>query len=174
MTKYDIDLQYHTRKINIVPDALSRRPEANKMIQITKYKELLKEMRKLNLMVIQQIGASEQLMVSQLQPTLLDEIKKAQKRDPRLQKIREQVEAGLRSNICNQSDGTLYFGNRICVSQGEKVLAEAHSSAYSIYPGETKMHLNLKKYFWWNAMKREIAQYVAKCLVCQQVKAEHQ
>ena len=52
MADYDIDLQYHPGKINVVPDALSRRPEANKMIQITKQKELLKEMIKLDLMVI--------------------------------------------------------------------------------------------------------------------------
>ena len=37
-----------------------------------------------------------------------------------------------------------------------------------------KIYQDLKQHFWWNAMKREIAQYMAKCLVCQQVKAEHQ
>ena len=61
------------------------------------------------------------------------------------------MEVGLRSDISIQSDGTLYFGNRICVPQGEvrqKVLAEVHSFAYSIHPGETKMYQNLKKYFW--------------------------
>ena len=36
------------------------------------------------------------------------------------------------------------------------------------------MYQDLKKHFWWNAMKREIAQFVAKCLVCQQIKIEHQ
>jgi len=28
--------------------------------------------------------------------------------------------------------------------------------------------------FWWHKMKKEVAQYVAKCLVCQKVKIEHQ
>lgn len=55
----------------------------------------------------------------------------------------------------------------------QKVLAEAHSSAYSIHLGGTKMYQDLKQHFWWNAMKREITQYVARCLVCQQVKEEH-
>jgi len=49
----------------------------------------------------------------------MEKIKEIQKEDPRLQKFREQVEARLRSDICIQSDGTLYFGNRICVPQGE-------------------------------------------------------
>jgi len=29
---------------------------------------------------------------------------------------------------------------------------------------------DLKKYYWWPRMKREIAEYMAKCVVCQQVK----
>ena len=36
------------------------------------------------------------------------------------------------------------------------------------------MYRDLRETFWWNNMKRVIAQYVAQCLVCQQVKMEHQ
>jgi hypothetical protein len=36
------------------------------------------------------------------------------------------------------------------------------------------MYRDLKGTFWWNNIKREIAGYVARCLVCQQVKIEHQ
>ena len=35
------------------------------------------------------------------------------------------------------------------------------------------MHRDLKQYFWWENMKREIAKYVDRCLTCQKVKAEH-
>ena len=49
----------------------------------------------------------------------MEEIKKAQKGDPRLQKFQEQVEAGLRSDITIHSDGALCFGNRIFVPQRE-------------------------------------------------------
>ena len=82
-----------------------------------------------------------QLMAFQIQPTLMEEIREAQKEDPRLLKFREQVEAGLRSDIRIHTDGTLYFRNRICVPQGEikqKILAEAHISAYSIHQEEQK------------------------------------
>ena len=115
-------------------------------------------------------------MTFQIQPTLMEEIKAAQLDDPRLQKFREQVKARLRTDMRIHTSGALYYGDIICVPKGEvrqKVLAEADSSAYSIHPGGTKMYQDLKQHFWWNAMKREIAQYVAKCLVCQQVKAEH-
>jgi len=67
-------------------------------------------------------------------------------------------------------DGTLRFGDRICVPKGDvrqEVLSEAHNTAYSIHPGETKMYQNLKRRFWWHRMKRKITRYVGKCLVCQ-------
>lgn len=35
------------------------------------------------------------------------------------------------------------------------------------------MH-TIKENYWWNGMKRDIAEFISKCLVCQQVKAEHQ
>nr|GFC12291.1 putative gypsy-type retrotransposon polyprotein [Tanacetum cinerariifolium] len=36
------------------------------------------------------------------------------------------------------------------------------------------MYHDLKQYFWWSGMKRDVATYVSKCLICQQVKIEHQ
>ncbi|KAL5563691.1 hypothetical protein UlMin_033438 [Ulmus minor] len=36
------------------------------------------------------------------------------------------------------------------------------------------MYQDLKGRFWWSGMKKEVVEYVAKCLICQKVKAEHQ
>ncbi|KAL7177744.1 hypothetical protein ACSBR2_031000 [Camellia fascicularis] len=36
------------------------------------------------------------------------------------------------------------------------------------------MYRDLHGHFWWNGMKGDIAEFVAQCLVCQQVKVEHQ
>uniref|UniRef100_A0A2N9F3Y9 RNA-directed DNA polymerase n=1 Tax=Fagus sylvatica TaxID=28930 RepID=A0A2N9F3Y9_FAGSY len=47
-----------------------------------------------------------------------------------------------------------------------------HSGAY--LASSTKMYRDLRETFWWNNMKREIAQFVEQCLTCQQVKVEHQ
>jgi len=36
------------------------------------------------------------------------------------------------------------------------------------------MYNDLKRQFWWHGMKRDISDFVSRCLICQQVKAEHQ
>ncbi|KAI5351435.1 hypothetical protein L3X38_004326 [Prunus dulcis] len=36
------------------------------------------------------------------------------------------------------------------------------------------MYHTLREHYWWPFMKKEIAEYVKKCLICQQVKAERQ
>ena len=53
-------------------------------------------------------------------------------------------------------------------------MQEAHGSKFAIHPGNTKMYQDVKQTFWWPSMKREIAEFVSRCLHCQQVKAEHQ
>nr|GFA51975.1 retrotransposon protein, putative, Ty3-gypsy subclass [Tanacetum cinerariifolium] len=76
------------------------------------------------------------------------------------------------------NDGVMWFGDRLCVPRyptlREAVLSEAHNSPFSIHLGSTKMYGDLKQHFWWNGMKRDIAMFVGKCLICQQVKIEHQ
>jgi Integrase zinc binding domain len=59
---------------------------------------------------------------------------------------------------------TFYFD--FCFS-----LSEAHESGYTIHPGEIKMYQDLKRYFWWPGMKQDVTQYVEKCQIYQQVKA---
>ncbi|GJW34540.1 putative reverse transcriptase domain-containing protein [Tanacetum coccineum] len=69
-------------------------------------------------------------------------------------------------------------GTKLCVPEDptlrEALMTEAHSSPFSIHPGSTKMYHDLKQHFWWSGMKRDVATFVSKCLICQQVKIEHQ
>ncbi|GJS61794.1 putative reverse transcriptase domain-containing protein [Tanacetum coccineum] len=51
---------------------------------------------------------------------------------------------------------------------------EAHKSKYSIHPGADKMYYDLRDRYWWPRMKKDIAEYVGKCLTCLKVKVEHQ
>ena len=72
----------------------------------------------------------------------------------------------------------LYYKDRVCVPGDndlrKAILEEAHSGSFSIHLGSTKMYQDLKMSFWWSGMKRDISEFVTKCLVCQRVKAEHQ
>jgi len=36
------------------------------------------------------------------------------------------------------------------------------------------MYQDLKTKYWWNGMKRDIAEYITRCDTCQRVKPEHQ
>ncbi|KAK4400674.1 Transposon Tf2-11 polyprotein [Sesamum angolense] len=74
--------------------------------------------------------------------------------------------------------GVMVNGERVGVPDVDglrkKILQEAHNAPYAMHPGTTKMYRNLKPYYWWQTMKKDVAEFVAKCMTCQQVKAEHQ
>ena len=55
----------------------------------------------------------------------------------------------------------------------QAILREVHSSSYSMHPGGNKMYRDLRELYWWPGLKREVTDFVGRCLTCQQVKAEH-
>ena len=74
--------------------------------------------------------------------------------------------------------GVYQYKDRICVPSDvalrEEILAEGHDSKYCIHPGSTKMYADLKKLFWGKNMKANIAGHVARCDICNRIKAKHQ
>lgn len=49
----------------------------------------------------------------------------------------------------------------------------AHKSRYMIHLGFTKMYHDHKEIYWWNNMKGDVASFVSKCMVYQQVKVAY-
>ena len=114
----------------------------------------------------------------EIQSTLMDKIREAQKTDKEIAEIKERMSKGKAKGFREDEHDTLCFEDCVYVPNNPEIrkliLQEAHDSPYSIHPGNTKMYLDLKERFWWTGMKKDIAEYVAVCDVCQRVKAEHQ
>ncbi|GJW29758.1 putative reverse transcriptase domain-containing protein [Tanacetum coccineum] len=85
---------------------------------------------------------------------------------------------GLERHFEQRADGEIYFFDRIWIpSIGDVrklIMDEAHTSRYSVHPGADKMYYDLRDLYWWPGMKRDIAEYVSRCLTCSKIKAEHQ
>ena len=102
----------------------------------------------------------------------------AQKNDVELQKKVQMVRDNEKTYFSIKEVGSLYFHNRLCVPDDKelkkKLLFEAHNTVFTMHPGGNKMYQDLKQHYLWKGMKRDVIEYVSKCLTCQQVKVEHQ
>ncbi|XP_073219665.1 uncharacterized protein [Cicer arietinum] len=103
----------------------------------------------------------------------------AEVKRPIVKDIQEVVESGIQLELefSVDFDGVLRLKSRLCVPNvggfRRKILEEAHHSSYTIHPGSNKMYQDLRELYWWEGMKRDVVDFVSRCLVCQQVKAEH-
>ena len=105
-----------------------------------------------------------------LYSTLLEMIKEKKLGDPHLGQIRGNVLAGVAKDYTVSSMGLLRYKNRICVPMDtgirREILDESHTTPYSLHPGTTKKYQDLKVLYWWPGMKRDVTEYVEKCLTC--------
>jgi hypothetical protein len=99
------------------------------------------------------------LVVQPLTPT---RIKQVQEDDLDLQELIEEAKRGEASGFYIANDGVLKTKDDRTVVPNDadlrrEILDETHHTRYTIHPGNTKMYQDLKKNFWWNGMKRNIA-----------------
>jgi hypothetical protein len=171
---YDLGINYHPSKANVVADALSCRSHVSQLVVDSMPFELCEEFDKLNLKIVANMEATELEVGS----NLLQEIRKGQVEDEKIQEIKRNIKEEKSPGFLEDVEGVLWYKGRICVPNvkelKDKILREAHESAYSIHPGGNKMYHVLKATYWWYGMKRDVAEYVALCDTCQRVEAEHQ
>ena len=160
---YDCVIDYHPGKANVVADALSRKT--------------MQTLRTLNAhLSLTDDGTVVTEVIARL--SLLNRVPEAQRKYEKISVIVSQIGNGKEIEFTVNEDGVLYYKDRVCVPDDndlrKAILEEAYSGSFAIHPGSTKMYQDLKMSFWWFGMKRDISEFVTKCLVCQRVKAEHQ
>ncbi|KAL0457668.1 UNVERIFIED_CONTAM: Retrovirus-related Pol polyprotein from transposon.6 [Sesamum latifolium] len=174
---YDCTINFHPGKANVVADALSRKSSSTLANLESHNQTLLLEMRSMNT-TLEVDQVARLLAALQLKPDFVDQIKEAQTRDPFLLRMLERMKQGKKPNFSIRADEVIVNGKRVCVPDvdglREEILREAHNAPYAMHPGTVKMYRNLRPYYWWQTMKKDVAEFVAKCMTCQQVKAEHQ
>jgi hypothetical protein len=136
--------------------------------------ELCEEFNKLNLRII----ANTEAMEMEVGSSLLQKIRRGQLEDEKVQEIKCNIKEEKSPSFSEDDEGVLWYKGRVCVPNikelKEKILREAHESAYSVHLGGNKMYHDLKATYWWYGMKSDVAEYVALCNTYQRVKAEHQ
>jgi hypothetical protein len=163
---YDLGINNHPRKANVVADALSRRSHVSQLVMDSMPFELCEEFDKLNLRII----VNTEAMEIEVGSSLLQEDLRGQLEDEKVQEIKCNIKEEKSSGFSEDDEHVLWYKGRIYEPNikelNDKILREAHEFAYSIHPRGNKMHHDLKATYWWYGMKRDVTEYVTLCDTC--------
>jgi hypothetical protein len=145
---YDLGINYHPGKANVVADALSKRSHVTQLVVDSMPFELCEEFDKLNLRIVVNTEAMEMEVGS----SLLQEIRRGQLEDEKIQEIKRNIKEEKLPGFLEDDEGVLWYKGRICVPNvkelKDRILCEAHESTYSIHLGGNKMYHDLKATYW--------------------------
>ena len=174
---YECTMKYRPGKANVVDDALGRKSTGSISHLKAVYLPRIMEFRSLGVRLeLTDNGAL--LATFHVRPILIDNIRELQTQDRTVIKLKREAESGQLKGCSVQADGTLMMGHRLCVpDMGEfkkEIMEEAHSSAYAMHPGSTKLYHTLREHYWWRGIKKDVVEFVSRCLIFQQAMVEHQ
>jgi len=102
---YDLGINYHPGKANVVADALSRRSHVNMLTIEDLRPELCEEFEKLNLGWV----SNTKVVTMEVDSILEHDIRKGQLEDAKLQEIKQQIKEGKAPNFTEDDQGTLWY-----------------------------------------------------------------
>jgi hypothetical protein len=151
LSEYDFEIKHIKGKENKVVDALSRR--------------------------VHELHATS---ISMYQSDLKDKILKAAKSDFQYMELMEKLQQGILQQKIEDhklgNDEILMYKSRIYVPNSQElknmILREMHNVPYGGHLGYHKSIAVVKSQYYCPDMKKEVVEYIAKCLECQKVKAE--
>lgn len=152
LSGFDFDIKHLKGKENRVADALSRKVKCLYEVTLSKWENSLQEM-----------------------------IKKTANQDAEYQQMKQKIPLSSKESQLEykvSGDGMLLYKKGLFVPNNNSlknlILNEFHTTHYAGHPGYPKMLTALQKEYYWPGMKNHVAEYLAQCLECQQIKAEHQ
>ena len=162
----------------MVGNALSQKSSMTLAHIRTAYVPLLLDMKTLEIS-LDYDGYRALLASFMVRLTLVDQIRGKQMQDEKMVKEVHKIMNGkIGENFSITQYGVLTMKGIVCVPDAgdlrKLIMEEAYCSTYVMHPGITKMYWTIKENYWSSNMKKDVANFVSRCLVCQQVKAEYQ
>jgi hypothetical protein len=102
---YDLGINYHPRKANVVANALGCNKYCNATFAKRIRPELHKEIKYLNHAIV-----NDAIVVMEVEPTLEAEIQNGQLEDTKLKEIRQLIKDNKTSAFTKDSRGTIWLG----------------------------------------------------------------
>eukprot|EP00253_Pinus_taeda_P016605 PITA_16605 len=123
-----------------------------------------------------------EVSISGWKSPFLEIIKEIADQDTEYQQLKLQIQQSAREDSQQEYElddvGRIYFKKRLYVPNQSRIknliMDEFHVSHYAGHPGYQKMITAIRKEYFWPGMKKNIVEYLSRCLECQQIKAEHQ
>jgi hypothetical protein len=132
----------------VVADTLSRRSHLSQFVVEKMSFKLCKEFDKLNLRIV----ANSEVREMEVDSTLLQDIQECQIEGEKIQEINRNTKEKKSPGFLEDDQGVLWYKRWICVPNDkelkDKILREAHESAYSIHPGGNRMYHDLKATYY--------------------------
>ncbi|KAF8088613.1 hypothetical protein N665_0534s0003 [Sinapis alba] len=116
-------------------------------------------------------------LLSSMETKLLgfEQLKSYYAYDPDFKEFFKNSEMHTSGKYC-QSDGFLFFENRLCVpkcSLRELFVRESHGGGLMRHFGVSKTLSSLKEHFFWPSMRKDVEKHCSRCIVCTQAKAKN-